>query len=91
MIVTVFILIILIISIIAGLSYYAWFQIKEYHVDFIIRKLIALGYSTDEIRSRQVYLRKQSNKKLKEIIRELNRKEKEEHPPINDNNFFDRD
>ncbi len=53
--------------------------------------MIALGYSTDEIRSRQVYLRKQSNKKLKEIIRELNRKEKEEHPPINDNNFFDRD
>lgn len=82
---------IFIITIIASLSYYAWFQIKEYHVDFIIRKLIALGYSTDEIRSRQVYLRKQSNKKLKEIIRELNRKENEEHTPINNNNFFDRD
>lgn len=86
-----FIATIFIITIIASLSYYAWFQIKEYHVDFIIRKLIALGYSTDGIRSRQVYLRKQSNKKLKEIIRELNRKENEEHTPINDNNFFDRD
>ncbi|MEB7347451.1 hypothetical protein NEN33_09485 [Staphylococcus epidermidis] len=86
-----FIATIFIITIIASLSYYAWFQIKEYHVDFIIRKLIALGYSTDEIRSRQVYLRKQSNKKLKEIIRELNRKENEEHTPINNNNFFDRD
>lgn len=83
-----FIGIIIILLVIAGLSYYACYQIKEYHIDFIIKKLITLGYSTDEIKRRQVYLRKQSNKKLKEIIKELNRKENEEFPPINDNNFF---
>lgn len=84
-----FIGIILLLLVIAGLSYYAFYQIKEYHIDFIIKKLITLGYSTDEIKRRQVYLRKQSNKKLKEIIKELNRKEKEEISTINEENFFD--
>lgn len=36
-----------------------------------------------------LYLYKQNNRKLNEIINKLNNKEKEEVPPINDDNFFD--
>ncbi|WP_145243458.1 hypothetical protein, partial [Staphylococcus argensis] len=64
-------------------------QIKHNRIEFIKAKLNKLGFSLDEIESRESYLSKQNNEKLNEIIKELNSKEKEEIPPVNDDNFFD--
>lgn len=64
-------------------------QIKHNRIAFIIAKLNKLGFSLDEIEARESYLSKQNNRKLNEIIKELNSKEKEELSPVNDDNFFD--
>lgn len=64
-------------------------QIKQNRIALIKTKMNNLGFSPDEIHARETYLYKQNNRKLNEIINKLNNKEKEEVPPINDDNFFD--
>ncbi|HDP4183805.1 TPA: hypothetical protein P6O34_002663 [Staphylococcus aureus] len=81
--------IIVFLIIIALVLFLTRFLIKEKRIEIILRKLLNLGFSVDEINERGIYLTKQSNKKLKEIIKEVNRKEKEEIPIINEENFFD--
>ena len=63
--------------------------IKQNRIALIKTKMNNLGFSPDEIHARETYLDKQNNRKLNEIIKKLNNKEKEEVPPINDDNFFD--
>ncbi|UTF87615.1 hypothetical protein [Staphylococcus epidermidis] len=81
--------IIVFLIIIALVLFLTRFLIKEKRIEIILRKFLNLGFSVDEINERGIYLTKQSNKKLKEIIKEVNRKEKEEIPIINEENFFD--
>ncbi|PTJ36432.1 hypothetical protein [Staphylococcus simulans] len=64
-------------------------QTKQNRIALIKTKMNNLGFSPDEIHARETYLDKQNNRKLNEIIKKLNNKEKEEVPPINDDNFFD--
>ncbi len=64
-------------------------QIKQNRIALIKMKMNNLGFSPDEIQARETYLDKQDNRKLNEIIKKLNNKEKEEVPSINDDNFFD--
>ena len=81
--------IIVFLIIIALVLFLTRFLIREKRIELILRKLLNLGFSVDEINERGIYLTKQSNKKLKEIIKEVNRKEKEETPTINEENFLD--
>lgn len=64
-------------------------QIKQNRIALIKTKMNNLGFSPDEIYARETYLDKQNNRKLNDIIKKLNNMEKEEVPPINDDNFFD--
>lgn len=76
--------IIVFLIIIALVLFLTRFLIKEKRIEIILRKFLNLGFSVDEINERGIYLTKQSNKNLKEIIKEVNRKEKEEHPGLID-------
>lgn len=84
-IITIFLLVILML----GGTVIAKAQIKQNRIDLIKTKMNNLGFSPDEIQERETYLDKQNNRKLNEIIKKLNNKEKEKVPPINDDNFFD--
>ncbi|AQR26666.1 hypothetical protein [Staphylococcus aureus] len=63
--------------------------IKQNRIALIKAKMNNLGFSPNEIQARVTYLNKKNNRKLNEIIKNLNNKEKEEIPTINEENFFD--